>query len=354
MDTFIKDTKHREHQLEDLDLVSKKFLCTQLPTFVDYKEIYPFISDDLGSINFRSSNILDDYANVRHAQPELLSTLLGSAVAPANVPVFDDYVSKINPPQNKEVLFFFLQGAKKKNLSEHIDYNVQDANERKRLFSAIQKYQVPPTENMKSIIETIGNFMMDLKVGTPVLGEEENDNPNIPSEEEDEEVNQPVSLPTSEPTQFSETDHWENPVLKAFKIDAGLSTRFSSENSIKQILIASCAPHMCEGPGFSSLLGKFQTNLPEINYEEHTLEHFPINYVDTMSSDIINEIVQTDEAQNLYHGLLVKPKDSRELVKTLIVRHHPTLGKFVQVSKNYKGCERLTEEVGECLIGQRS
>ncbi len=166
-------------------------------------------------------------------------------------------------------------------------------------------------------------------------------------EEEQDDVEDDISLHIPAATPFKEQDHWENPVLKQFKIDAGLSTRFSSEKTIKQVLVGTCAPHLVD----LLELGKYQTEVPvSATLPAHSIDTFPLSYIDHVSDAVIAEICATSEAQSLYRGLLVKPKDSREWVKTLLVQYHPSLGKFVQTTKNYKREQQLSANVIKRLL----
>ena len=345
MEAFIKDTRHRDHH--DPELIARKFLCTQVPTFLDYEHVFPFVSDDLNSINFRAPNVLATYSGQKHIVPQLLSELLSGIQPPSNIAVFDDYVKVINPPKGKEALSFFLHGQRKKNLHEHVDALVEDPAERKRIYTAIQKYAVPAGLDRKEMTKAVGNYLADMPIGRPIEKEEEEDQRDEPAARDEYDEQFPIALAHTDPKVFHDEDHWENPVLKAFKIEAGLSTRFSSEKAIKQILLASCAPPDCAVD--SNILGKYQTALPRIDTTSHTVDSFPIHYLDHVPSETIARMVATPQAQNLYHGLLVKPANTRELIKTLLLHNHPTLGKFIQVSKHYQKPEVLDAEIVKLL-----
>lgn len=351
MDEFARNTKHRSRQLEtdeDMSLIVKKFLCTQVPTFVDYKTIYPFVANDLESINFRAPGVLSDYCNQRSIDPILLQNILNNSeenLANANkMPIFNDYVERVGPPKGKEILAFFLHGQRKKNLESHINVMVDDFDERSRLYNEINNYSVPEHLNQRDIIQSLGSFMDEFKSNIYVSLEEKIESKAKENEKDyDEEVHaKKIQLSTPTQLEWNEQDHWENPVLKAFKIDAGLSTKFSCEKAYKQLLVSSCAPNHIEL--VSHLKGKYQNNIPRVNAD------IPIEYVDYISSDNIESIVQSEEAQNIYHGLTVKPKDNRELVKSLLLMNHPESVKFIQVSKKYNPDEKLSLETIKLLI----
>jgi hypothetical protein len=345
METFARDTRHRDHH--DLDQIARKFICTQVPTFLDFTEVYQFVSDDLNSVNFRAPNVLQNYATLKHMPPQLLSELLSDVKYPKNVAVLNDYVDKVKPPAGKEVLSFFMHGQRKKNLHEHVDALVEDPDERKRLYTAIQRYEVPKHLDRNEMTKAIGNFICEMPIGATAREEEQKEE----KEREEEEVpEEDVDLKLSDtpPKTLVEEEHWENPVLKAFKIDAGLSTRFSAEKTMKQILVASCAPGFTRVEG---ILGKFQASIPTIDTQSHTIDTFPVHHLDHLSVEAIRSIVSTQQARELYAGLLVKPATALELAKTLILIHHPTLGKFVQVSKHYVKPAALDDNVMNTVLG---
>ncbi len=351
MDEFIKDTKHRPHQLEDIE---RKFLCLQLPTFLDYRQVYPFVGDDLASIEFRAPGVLMDYANVRCIEPATLQKLVGNTTMPTEVPpLLASYVTHVNPPKGKEVLSFFLHGQRRKNLVDHVNLLTTDDNERKRIHGAIQSFQVPEHLSMKDIVPSIGSMLRELAVDKreeaplPLAEKIAPIARHAASDDDADEEERDISLHIPVATPFVEQDHWDNPVLKQFKLDAGLSTRFSSEKTIKQVLVGTCAPHLIDLLD----LGKSQTEVPvSASLPMHTIDTFPLSYIDHVRDATIADICATPEAQSLYRGLQVKPKDSREWVKTLLVQYHPTLGKFVQTSKSYKKDGQLNAEIVKKLL----
>lgn len=344
MELFCKETRQRSHEIED---APRKFICTQLPSFIDYSLVFPFISNDLESINFRAPGILDSYANVRHVSPKLLGELIShpeNLKKALKVPVFNDFTNKVQPPAGKELMAFFAP--KRKNLLEHVEALTNNIDEQKRLYNVIQSYQIPSNIDMKQVIISVGNFLADLHIGEheeEEIGEEE------PQKVEEEiELEKEIKLPIKDSTVMNEMDYWENPVLKAFKIDAGLSTRFSSEKTVKQILVNSCAPYMNQ----HLELGKTQTEIPNVSVE--SIEHFPLSYFDHLPSETIGKIVSMDQCQELYHGLSVKPTEGRELVKTLFTLHHPELCKFVQTFKNFKKAPQIDNKIISLILDASS
>ena len=312
MDTFPFETRHRSHQLEtfeDQTLVTRKFLATQVPKFCDWRQIYPFVADDLSSIEFRAPGVLAEYANFREVEPKELRDLLQNAKPPKDVSVFTDYCEKVKPPAGKEVLAFFLHGQIKKNLAKHVQESLtEDTAEQQRLTKAIKEY-VPEAYNPQEV----GLFVASLELHAPVIIEELAEEKETPKEEEDVgEEEGLVLLATPKKKEWQEQEHWENPILKAFKIEAGLATHFSSAKAAKQILVENCSTE----PVGRHLMGKFQSTVPDADFVE---EHYPpFALVDTLENEAIEAIVKHSSAQRVYHALLEKPKDNREWVKTMI------------------------------------
>lgn len=316
MQTFPFETRHRNHQLEtfeDQELVTRKFLATQVPKFCDWKQIYPFIADDLSSIEFRAPGVLQQFAEYREVEPKELRELLANAQKPDNVSVFTDYCQKVQPPKDKEVLAFFLHGQIKKNLAQHVQESLSsDTAEQQRLIKAIRNYE--PEEPLKAdMIAEVGAFVASLALQAPVIMEEvEEEQENVACEECDEDERL-VVLMTPDKKEWNETEHWENPILKAFKVDAGLATQFSSAKVAKQILLKNCT---ADAPIGRQLMGKFQQIVPDADF--HDAQYPPFALVDALDNDKVEAIVRHPSAQEVYHALLYKPQDNREWIKAMI------------------------------------
>ena len=338
MEAFTKETRHRDY--DDAELTVRKFICTQVPTFLDYRHVFPFVSDDLNSIEFRAPNVLHNYATLKHLPPQVLSELLGCVACPKNVPVLSDFVDKVKPPEGKEVLTFFLHGQRKKNLHEHIDALTSDEAERKRLYTEIQRYAIPDHLDRKEMTKAIGSFIRDMPIGLP--GQEAAvEMIEKKTKDKDYDVEEEVRLSKTDPKPpVNDEDHWENPVLKAFKVEAGLSTRFSAEKTMKQ-MIAGMSPTYVPS---ADILGKFQAEIPKTTLD------VPIEYVDHMSNEAVDKVVSTQQAKDLYVGLIVKPLTARDLVKAVILVNHPTQGKFVQVSKHYVRPEGIDHAILDAIV----
>lgn len=316
---FARDTRHRERELENPEIIARKFLCTQLPTFVNYEAVYPFIADDLEAVKFRAPNVLNNYRNYHSVSPKELGELVPAYAGTSSPPILSDFCAKVQPPPGKELLTFFIQGQKKKGtLLEHVEALGLPVEETQRLCRAIREYMVPEALQGPQLIKSIGEFLREMPVGEsteiPAEGEEEKDSGDEEGEEEGEaEVGVVLETPPAV-AWGDEKDHWENPVLKAFKVEANLSTAFSTEKTAKQIF-ASLMGHSIP----QEHLGKFQSadEVPRVepSPEAHQLvDHL----IDSRPAEAIESIVKTPEAQNAFYRMRVKPTDNRAWVKTLV------------------------------------
>jgi hypothetical protein len=319
MKTFPYETRHRSHQLEtfdDMDLVTRKFLATQIPKFLDWRQVYPFVSNDLTSVEFRAPGKLAQYANFKEIDPQELQALLSNAQKPKDVAVFEDYCQKVQPPLGKEVLAFFLHGQSAKNLAHHVETLLapNDKDEQRRLIKAIKEY-VPAEALRADMTEQVGLYVADMRLQAPVIvaQEDEEQEGEQSSVEDVDGEDSLVLLATPKKKAWQEEEHWENPVLKAFKAEAGLSTKFSSAKAAKQIVLKNCSNGMPVG---RHLMGKFQTKVPCADYVE---AHYPpFSLVDSLEDEAVEAIVKHPTAQHVYHALMHKPSDNREWIKSMI------------------------------------
>lgn len=319
MDTFPGDTRHRLHRLEtdeDVAHVSRKFICTQLPKFVDWKRVYHFLDDDLEAIAFRAPGVMDDYADFRHIDPTEFGIIDSkqNLIRAKQVPVFEHYCEEIQPPAGKELGAFFAHGQIKKNLMDHVTH--LDFPDPVAAAKRIREYQVPKALGGRELVETLGFLIRDLQVATDgVFVDQQTDEAVAPIQEEVEEDNseeiQSGVEHVAEPEPWVEEDHWTNPVLEAFKLEAGLSTQFSSENTLKQVLVSSCAR-----PGYllpAKYLGKFQsTTLP-------STDHLPEPLIDCAPTEVIRSICNHPALKR--HFWETRLSEGRQLVKSYLEAH---------------------------------
>ena len=257
---FAIDTKHRPHQIQtvdDIDQLRRKLIATQLPTF---SLVYPFISDDLASINFRAPNSMERFK----ADSEYMKMIL----SPENVMIDE-------------------KPTKRTDLMEHL-------------------MNAEPME-AGALINSMSWPNLGELVACGVCGGKKEKQKKKEEEAKKELLKQRmVELPINEPITI---DFSNNQTIKQFKLNAAIGTRFPSENCAKQILISNVAP----GEDVSHLYGKMQRSVPPTPLDASILA-----LVDTYSKETIAALVATEQAQDLYYALVgEKPKSGQELIKQL-------------------------------------
>lgn len=332
MESFPFATKHREYELSEPEDIARKYLVTQLPKFVDWKAVYHHVSNDFKPIEYRAPGVLQNYADYQQIDPQYLADVVSD---PKNlkeakkIPVFNDFVEKVNPPEGREVYCFFLHGQKNKtNIMEHIKFLSDETFEQRRLYNAITSYVVPKICQTPVLTEQIGKFIRNFSFNIPNLAFVENHEENQENEEpqdepEEEPVEKPIVLDESVGTPYEEKLHWENPILKQFGIAAQVPKTYPRLELMKQVIVATCAPSQ-----ISLLkLGRHQLEVPDPAVESHTIADFPTNYVDFLPNDRVNAIVAHPSQQQVLRKMVEKPKSGRDWVKNIILEAHPTLGK---------------------------
>jgi hypothetical protein len=345
MDTltdFAKTTRHRERHLENANLVARKLLATQCPKFVDWTRVYHHVSDDLNSINFRAPQVLQNYADTRVIDPEYLQDrMLGSLAAPEQCAVFNHFVETVKPPKGKELATFFVHSHIDKDLAYHLEYMVpNDKTEQQRLHRALKEYQldphVTPEEAAKEIGQMIGDMSWDedmAPVATSFAALEAPDDEKAPLPEP---VDDRQELPISDAEQWSAEKEQElanNPVLKAFKIDAGLTQRFPAQKTIHQVM------HSCLGEPIDERLhlGKTQTSIPPVDMERQHWDQLVGSYVAHLPAPYVASMVASERAQEFYGALPIeaRPTDGRQWARLFLTSKHPKFGSELKLSKRY-------------------
>jgi hypothetical protein len=318
--TFPKDTRHKDHQLitdDDLQHVNRKFLCTQLPKYISWELVYPFISNDLSSIEFRSPGVMNRYANYVHIPSDDFSFLDSPEnlkLAQQMIPdVLNHFLEYVQPPTGSELHAFFTQAQQNKNIWDHINEMSQDKQERNRLYKAIQTYQGPPKVMIS--VEKMGQFLNKIECNVCKKGKKRQqptevkevliEKKELPPKKEYKHVD---SLEWSQ--QENEVPSWRNAVLNAFKVANHLPTHFSSQKAMKQLLFSKYVPK----EKLKHLMGKYQT---DINNNSGNPEEV-LQIVDYYPQEVIAEIMEQPLAQKYYR--MNQPENTRECVKQMIAK----------------------------------
>ena len=299
----IGERLHLIESQEEADDVTRKFLCTQLP---NWRLHYPFVASDLSSIDYRRPGVMDNYAQFKDISPELLERLVSHPDNAALVPA--GFLEQVNPPAGKEMYAFFVMGQRHKaNYKDHLERLGADAAMRKR----IEKYDAAN--------EAIGKMVAQMRVGSTNFVCECLDPPEVQTSDTTnnresfltdadtydasvEVIDEPIDRP-------SERELWENPVLKAFKADAQLSTSYSNHNAINQYLASRFAPHICA----QLPKARHQTEIP-LGKPDDGWERL----LDALEPGKLREVTQTRQAQQYYRNVKDKPTTNRQWVAGLL------------------------------------
>lgn len=308
MQSFVDDARYRIRDTDDEKAVVLKFLCTQLP---HWDLVYPYIADDLESVQFRAPGVLNNYARYKQIEPKVLDEL----IRPIESPLIDHFAETVNfPLPEKKAYGFFLVGQKNKNLEQHLEHLLpgdEHFAERKRLFKAIQGFDLPSDTNViEQLADTVRMVSSDILIQDTI---EESEPVKV---EKEEVINRKITLPDAP----APCDLSDNPSIVQFKQLAGLASHFPTIKVVNQILAKSIhADELVE-----SQLGKFQTEIPNLQVEDLK------ELVKVYPSEKLQSAIDTPEMEEFYHSLREsdKPKDklscvqmflSEPIIKKLIV-----------------------------------
>jgi hypothetical protein len=303
MQSFAQDTRHRIRDPSDESAIALKFLCTQLP---HWQLVYPHIADDLESVNYRAPNMLDNYAKYKHVSPEILSQLTNVSTTISS-PLIDHFAETVGfPVTDKKTYGFFLLGQKHKNLDKHIEYLLPGDDhftERKRLFKAIQDFELP---SEPSVVEQMVDILTQIPKGEMIQDVKEEE--IVKKTPDFVELDRKINLP--DPSSSPAADSLENhPLVTEFKQLAGLASHFPTKKVVNQILGSMV------GADVSKFMGKFQTEVPSLSVKKDWKDLLQI-----YPAEKLQELIETPEMEEFYYHLKEdkKPKDKLECVQAFL------------------------------------
>jgi hypothetical protein len=318
LSSFTKDTRHRIRDDTDTSAIALKFLCTQLP---HWSLVYPYIADDLESVQFRAPGVLDNYAKYKQIEPKELAEMTKNE---KNSLLIDHYIETVGFPidftKDQKLHAFFLLGQKQKNLVEHLNYLLPDDEkyfeERKRLFQAIQEFELPSTPD---VIEQIAEILTSIpknEVMTEVEEEEATKKEKTQKVGDEYLIDRKIQLPDSgERKTLNDQDLWDNPIISQFKEAAGLARHFPSSKIVSQIL----SKLINNAEIGSQMMGKFQTEIPSLDGIQRNSDAFR-DLLKIIPGEKLQAAIETEEMEQFYHGLKEdkKPKDKLECVQMYV------------------------------------
>lgn len=330
---FARDTKHKSFEDDPVHAL-KKMLVTQSPV-CDWKTVYPFVANDMQRIEFRAPNQLQNYADHKYLQPGFLKAVLSANNELwRDHAVTQDFVEQVAPPAGSELVTFFLQGQKAKNMHQLLDVDVENAAS--SLADKICAYTPNPRLDSRECAREIGVLINSLSFPFIVYQQLDLVNCSLHKGEEEEEEEEKkevksVYLQDSPPVEWTaehERDLRQNPVMQAFKKNTNLANQYPSQKVAKQILLSAVATPDTIYKTIAPILGKRQpiesviAAKPGVDvFSEETWPKLQ-KVVDSLSPESIDAIVDTKQAQD-YYNLTKKMghRDKRSFVKSLLNVH---------------------------------
>lgn len=348
---FAQGTGHRERELDSeacVRLLCKKLLATQAPIVPreEWSHVYHYVSDDLDRVNFRSEDghTLHDWAMHKEVPLEVFQTLLKDVNLPQMVKegaaTYNDFVDRVKPPKGDETLLFFLQGARDKNLRQHLDQLYPDENKQtvKELYDRLHDYQVHEHENPLQVTRDIGFMLVnaDLPVCRDIYLYDEPEKREEEKAKVEKEVPQARALqlkPATEKQEWSEEHERQlrrNPVMMQYRKDTGISAHFNSRKLLKQYLVLAVGKEFTDTIK-ADILGKKQTlnSLPEIKVtDSHDDWMRALSVLSSYEPEKINEVVRLPQSHYFYNVITsalpqeeVDQLDSRSYLRLWLTAH---------------------------------
>jgi hypothetical protein len=246
---FVTDTRHRDHELEDVAQIARKFLAIQSPVVDTYLTVYPFIGDDLSRLEYRASpgGKPSDW-NQAHVPLAVWEHLIpAQETAAFETSVFKDFKNHLQksplPVGQDATRLFFMQSAKGKNLRSLIDEMYPQFTERQSeaLHQHLVAYQphehLPQSKIVQDVASIIINMPLPSLEGLFLVA----DTPEVVAQQEKPVEDEMVFAP-SHPVHKDSQKHLDklasNPVLLQYKAENKQAPHFPIDKSVKQMLVA--------------------------------------------------------------------------------------------------------------------
>lgn len=314
---FAKAIKERPRYLEtkaDIDELRKKLLVSQLR---DMDTVYPFVGDDLKTIEFRAPGTLKAY----RASPQYLQEVCQEAQFDrSNQSVLDDFADVVKPPKGQELFAYLAHMAKNTDICAHLFNTVEDVEERKRLTKDLQTYASNHPEQLKQLGDLMHSLKwpqrddvvdMDLDGCRQVAQELQ----HVQKVSQDVNGRRQLVLECSDPIPSDEVEQaWrESPNMKQFKLQNGIGGLFSTRKTAVQRVLNQ---HDVQHP---ATLGKRQDAVQD---DEFLPELYQVCAF--LPTDSIHAMVATPELQEFYLACLERPTNGRQLVQQYLERSAKT------------------------------
>lgn len=328
---FAKAIRERPRYLEtkqDIDDLRKKLMVSQLR---DMAAVYPFVGDDMKTIDFRSPGTLKAY----RANPEYLQQVCQEAQFDrSNQSVLDDFVEVVQPPKGQELFSYLAHMAKNTDICTHLFNTVEDVEERKRLTKALQEYSSNHPEQLKQLGELMHSLawperddVVDMEVDYQKVAQELREvAPIVATSIKTLECSDAADH-TEQEQQWRDADH-----MKQFKIQNGIGGLFSTRKTAVQRVLNQ---HNVQDP---LVMGKHQDSVQDDAFDPSLYQvcaYLPV--------ESVQDAVATPELQEFYLACLDRPTDGRQLVQQFLERSAKT-------RRQYEYPEQLPTAVKNGLI----
>jgi hypothetical protein len=325
---FASGTNHREHELDNVELLARKFLATQAPMVTDWKCVYPYIANDLERLEFRSvKDQTPTHWNRNIAVPlQVYAQLTPSEELLQKSNIYQDFTrhlvnSPVTVPRADYPLLFMLHGARNKNLATLIaEQYAGKLSERdaESVHQHVRAYQSHQHLSSIQIAKEVGFLLAEMplpqleavylgsKVSTHVVAAE------AAAEEEvataiDEEM---VLAPERHPSQKHLQELANNPIYTQYKQAAGLQSHFPNEKVAKQIVFS-----MLGGAHINaSLMGRRQTKLGPVDAKAVGVNEWQ-QLIGIATASLSSETIQSNAQVKAFYGALCRAMPKTEVEK---------------------------------------
>ena len=310
--SFAVETRHKHADLNinnAEEQVFKKMLATQSPKNTNWRNVYNHVSNDIERIEFRTPNVLNEYADNRTFPLDFfIKAFVDQELATTSkYYVLDDFIKTVLPPVGFEYALFFS-----KNSHKHKDFIPTlnsicdgDTNRADKLYDSLLSYNPESNNTATQIGEMIVNFNFSKLIGNIILDPNRIVACDSILEKKDKLIEKKANtfelLAEKSWTNDVERLYRHNIHIFKFKQENDLPTQYPSLEVASQLLI----------DGNCDILD--------------VIDYYPNN--------TITKLVQTSQSKNFYQKNFFKPNTTkRDFLKKLLKTEAPG-NEFVKLIK---------------------
>lgn len=312
---FAQDTRHRDRHLQQdkqIHALIRKLLVTQVGHMASWKQVYPFVANDMEAIEFRAPGSLELYSQRDHHLPiEFFQALFKDTTNVENS-LLDEFQSKTQCPIEDRLVLYFMGPHAKAETLEKLYKGDEFLRKRRELAKSIESFQseLVETGNENELIIQLGTLINDIELPTEiyiVAIEENSKNKNnsvakdvtTPSGEKEEPL-KVVNFKTEQPKDHEEWQKDVNPILREYRKQQQVGAFFPVHHLARQCLILAAAPHATHQ--LQEHLGKRQyvekLALPRQMAPNTNEWQTVLGFVDTLPTETVQKLVHTNQVQD--------------------------------------------------------